>query len=100
LSIGDSTYIQSGTKTSGYNDLQSKYSAGADVLVPVVNYATGLDGVKSSIPIVAFAMFHITAVQGDSGKYIEGYFTGGQSVSGSSGIGPSYGAYTPPRLAF
>lgn len=100
LSIGDSTYIQSGTKTSVYNDLQSKYSAGADVLVPVVNYATGLDGVKTSIPIVAFAMFHITDVQGESGKYMEGYFKGGQSVSGSSGIGPSYGAYTPPRLAF
>jgi hypothetical protein len=102
LSIGDTTYIQSGTKTSGYNDLLSQYPmpAGADVLVPVVNYPTGLDSVGSSIPIVAFAMFHITDIQGGSGKYIQGYFKGGLSVSGSSGIGPSYGSYTPPRLAF
>jgi len=102
LSIGDSTYIQSGTKTSNYNDLLKEYPmpAGADVLVPVVNYPSGLDGVRSSIPIVAFAVFRITAIQGGSGKYIQGYFTGGQSVSGTSGIGPSYGVYTPPRLAY
>jgi hypothetical protein len=102
LSIGDTTYIQSGTKTSNYNDLLSKYPmpAGADVLVPVVNYPTGLDGVKTSIPIVAFAMFHITDIQGGSGKYIQGYFKGGQSAGGSSGIGPGYGVYTPPRLAY
>ena len=102
LSIGDATYIQSGTKTSNYNDLLKQYPmpAGADVLVPVVNYPSGLDGVKSSIPIVAFAVFHITDIQGGSGKYIQGYFTGGQSVSGTSGIGPSYGVYTPPRLAY
>jgi len=102
LSIGDATYIQSGTKTSGYNDLRSQLATqtGTDMLVPVVNYPTGLDGVQSSIPIVAFAMFHITDVQGGSGKYIEGYFTGGQTVSGASGIGPSYGIYTPPRLAY
>jgi hypothetical protein len=100
LNIGDTTYIQSGTKTSAYNDLQTKYPAGADVLVPIVNYPSGLDGVKSSIPIVAFAFFHITDVQGGSGKYMEGYFKAGQSVIGSSGIGPSYGAYTPPRLAY
>lgn len=102
LSIGDGTYIQAGTKTSGYNDLNNQFSDlnSADVLVPVVNYPTGLDGVQTSIPIVAFAMFHITNIQGGSGKYMEGYFTGGLSASGSSGIGPSYGAYTPPRLAY
>ncbi len=102
MSIGDATYIQSGTKTSAYNDLLSQYPmpAGADVLVPVVNYPTGLDSVGASIPIVAFALFHITDIQGGSGKYIQGYFKSGLSVSGSSGIGPSYGAYTPPRLAY
>ncbi len=102
LSIGDTTYIQSGTKTSGYNDLLNQYPmpAGADVLIPVVNYPTGLDSVGASIPIVAFAMFHITDIQGGSGKYIQGYFKGGLSVSGASGVGPSYGAYTPPRLAY
>ena len=102
LSIGDATYIQAGTKTTGYSDLLDHCSSsdGADVLVPVVNYPTGLDGVKSSIPIVAFAMFHITDSKGGSDKYMEGYFTGGLSAGGSSGVGPSYGAYTPPRLAY
>jgi hypothetical protein len=102
LSIGDATYIQSGTKTSNFNDLLSQYPmpAGADVFVPVVNYPAGLDGVKTSIPIVAFALFHITDIKGGSGKYIEGYFKSGQLVSGSSGVGPGYGVYTPPRLAY
>lgn len=102
LSIGDGTYIQPGTKTSNYNDLLKKFPmpAGADVLVPVVNYPSGLDGVKSSIPIVAFALFRITAIQGGSGKYIQGYFKSGQTVGGTSGVGPSYGVYTPPRLAY
>jgi hypothetical protein len=102
LSIGDGTYIQSGAKTSNYNDLLKKFPmpAGADVLVPVVNYSSGLDGVKSSIPIVAFALFRITAIRGGSGKYIQGYFKSGQTVGGTSGVGPSYGVYTPPRLAY
>ncbi len=102
LSIGDSTYIQTGAKTSNYDDLLTKYPmpAGADVLVPVVNYPSGLDGVGSSIPIVAFALFRITAIEGGSGKYIQGYFKGGQTVVGTSGVGPSYGVYTPPRLAY
>jgi hypothetical protein len=102
LNIGDSTYIQSGAKTSNFGDLLSRYPmpAGADVIVPVVNYPSGLDGVGSSIPIVAFAVFHITDIKGGNDKYIQGYFTGGQSVSGTSGVGPSYGVYTPPRLAY
>jgi hypothetical protein len=102
LSIGDNIYIQSGTKTAAYNDLLSQYPmpAGADVFVPVVNHPAGLDGVKTSIPIVAFALFHITDIQGGSGKYIEGYFKGGLSPTGASGIGPSYGMNTPPRLAY
>jgi len=102
LSVGDTTYVQAGTKTSGYIELLKTYPmpAGVDVLVPVVDYPTGLDGVKTSIPIVAFAVFHITDIQGGSGKYIEGYFKGNQTVTNTSGVGPSYGAYTPPRLAY
>jgi hypothetical protein len=102
LNIGDRTYIQNGAKTANYDDLLKKYPmpAGADVLLPVVNYPSGLDGVGSSIPIVAFALFHITAIEGGSGKYIQGYFKGGQTVGGTSGVGPSYGVYTPPRLAY
>ncbi|MFT5034854.1 MAG: hypothetical protein ACI87L_000692 [Litorivivens sp.] len=102
LSVGDATYVQAGTKTSGYKELLKTYPmpAGVDVLVPVVDYPSGLDAVNTSIPIVAFAVFHITDIQGGSGKYIEGYFKGSQTFTNTSGVGPSYGAYTPPRLAY
>jgi hypothetical protein len=101
LNIGDGTYIQPGTKTSLYNELSSEYPTppGADVSMPVVDYPAGLDGVKSTIPIVAFAGFHIDDIQGGSGKYIEGHFIKGKTSGGSSGIGPYYGTYTPARLA-
>lgn len=94
LSIGDPIFIQStGLRTSAYN----KLPINADVILPVVT----INSQGAFTPILAFAVFHITAIttQG-SIKYVEGYFKSGLTVSGSSGIGPSYGAYTPPRLAY
>ena len=101
LNIGDGTYIQPGTKTSLYNELSSTYPTppGADIYMPVVDYPAGLDGVKSRLPIIAFAGFHIVDIQGGSEKYIQGHFIKGKTMSGSSGIGPYYGIYTPARLA-
>lgn len=100
LGIGDGTYIQPGAKTSGYKELSNKYpTLPVDVTVLVVDWPMGLDGVKDTLPIVAFAGFRIDDIQGGSGKYIEGHFIKGASTSGSSGIGPFYGTYTPPRLA-
>jgi hypothetical protein len=98
LNIGDNTYLQPGTKTSGYNDLGSKYPTppGADVTLAVIDDPLLA---KSSPAIVAFAGFHIDDVQGGSGKYIEGHFIQGAVTGGASGIGPYYGTYTPPRLA-
>ncbi|MBT2322941.1 Tad domain-containing protein [Variovorax paradoxus] len=100
INIGDQTWIEPGTKASNYNDLDSKYPTppGADVTVAVVDQASGWS-TNSQTPVVAFAGFHIDDVRGGSDKYIEGHFIKSTVASGSSGIGPYYGTYTPPRLA-
>lgn len=109
LAIGDNTWIEPGTKTTLYGDLDDKYptplspptantSPLLDVTLPVVNLPDGLNNLGQT-PIVAFAGFHITDIQGGSDKYIQGHFISGTITNGSSGIGPSYGSYTPARLA-
>jgi Flp pilus assembly protein TadG len=110
ISISDNTWIEPGTKTALYGDLDTKYptplspptantSPLLDVSLPVVNLPDGLNNLGQT-PIVAFAGFHITDIQGGSDKYIQGHFTSGTITTGSSGVGPSYyGTYTPPRLA-
>lgn len=99
LGIGDLTWIEPGTKTASYNDLDAKYPTppGADVSVLVVDTIDLTT--KGQAPIVAFAGFHISDIQGGSGKYIQGHFIPNFITPGSGGIGPFYGTYTPPRLA-
>lgn len=103
LGIGDDTWIQPGTKSTLYDYLDNKYPTppGADVTVPVVNES--LDLTNSPAEITAFAAFHIDEIKGSIGPnpkfYIEGHFISNLTTSGSSGVGPYYGAYTPPRLA-
>lgn len=100
LAIGDSTWIEPGTKTASYYDLDAQYPTppGADVSVIVVDMPNGLN-TKGQTPIVAFAGFHIDDIQGGSDKYIQGHFVQSTITGGSSGVGPFYGTYTPPRLA-
>lgn len=110
ISIGDNTWIEPGTKTTLYGDLDTKYptplsppaantSPLLDISLPVVDLPDGLNN-QGQTPIVAFAGFHITDIQGGSDKYIQGHFTSGTITNGASGVGPSYyGTYTPPRLA-
>lgn len=99
LNIGDLTWIQPGTKTASYNDLDAKYPTppGADISIIVVDTANLSQ--KGQAPIVAFAGFHIDDIQGGSGKFIQGHFIANFITPGSGGIGPFYGTYTPPRLA-
>ena len=99
LNIGDLTWIQPGTKTASYNDLDAKYPTppGADVSIIVVDTANLSQ--KGQAPIVAFAGFHIADIQGGSGKFIQGHFIANFITPGSGGMGPFYGTYTPPRLA-
>ena len=66
LSVGDSIWIQPGTKTTLY----SSVPVPADVVMPVVQ---DID-THAYVPIISFIGFHITASVGGSGKYIEGFF--------------------------
>lgn len=92
LRIGDSIWIQSGIK----NTIYSSVPWNVDVLVPVVDAAT-----SDAHPIVAFAAFHIDSANGASDKYIVGHFIAGYKVASvGGGVGPYYGAYIPPRLAY
>lgn len=100
LSIGTNIWMEPGTKTSLYNDLSAQYPTppGANVVLPVVNQPAGLT-TEQQVPIVGFASFHIDDIQGGSGQYIQGHFIAGMVAPGASGIGRSYGAYSPARLA-
>ena len=98
IGIGDNTWIQPGTKNVLFGDLFDKYPAGSEVTVVVVDMPSGLND-HGAVPIVGFAGFQITDIKGGSDKYIQGHFIPALPASGSSGVGPSYGAYTPPRLA-
>jgi Flp pilus assembly protein TadG len=99
LAIGEQTWIEPGTKSSLYDDLEAKYPSppGADVTVLVVDNPVGWS-TNTRTPIVAFAGFHISNVN-KKDKYIQGHFIKGSITSGASGVGPYYGVYTPPRLA-
>lgn len=92
LRIGDSIWIQTGIKTTIYSSVPSN----VDVLVPVVDDAT-----SDAHPIVAFAAFHIDSANGANDKYILGHFIAGYKIASvGGGVGPYYGAYIPPRLAY
>ncbi|RDK01160.1 pilus assembly protein TadE [Paraburkholderia lacunae] len=91
LSIGDSIWIEPGTKTTLY----SSVPINVDVLVPVVQSLA-----SSTETILGFAAFHIDLAVGGSGKYIQGHLiTNFKVATGSGQGGPFYGAYVPPRLA-
>ncbi|MDN7183082.1 pilus assembly protein TadG-related protein [Caballeronia sp. SEWSISQ10-4 2] len=94
LSIGDTTWIQSGVKNSIYNNVPVP----ADVLLPVV---TSLN-TGSAVPIVGFAPFHIDGAVNGSNPYISGHFIAGYKAPGASGgggAGTYYGAVTAASLA-
>lgn len=99
LAIGDPVWVEPGTKTASYGDLSAKYPTppGADVSILVVDAADLKN--KGTTAIVAFAGFHITEIQGGSGKYLQGHFIPNFITPGASGVGPFFGTYTPPRLA-
>jgi Flp pilus assembly protein TadG len=99
LGIGDMTWIQPGTKAASYDDLDAKYPTGpgADVTVLVVNTADLTN--HGQAPITAFAGFHISDIVKAPEKYIEGHFIPSVVAPGGVGIGPFFGAYTPPRLS-
>ena len=106
LSIGDSIFIKSGTASNLFQDTNACSAAGTGQLkgtcewvsVPVVGSIT--TGAPQTV--VAFACLHILSAswQG-SYKYVTVQMSADQSkctVANSGGVGPNYGAITPPRL--
>lgn len=94
MSIRDKTWIEPGTK----NTLFSSVPVPSDVLLPVVTDIK----TNSDVTIVAFAPFHITAVDGGAGKYIRGYFIANYKAprtGAGPGDSPYFGAHVPPVLA-
>lgn len=95
VSVGDNTWIQTGTKTAIYGAV----NVPSLVLLPVVVDVS----TNSSVPIVAFAPFMIDASVGGSNKYIQGHFVTDYrptNVGPGPGGTPYYGAYIPPVLAY
>jgi hypothetical protein len=103
LSIGSSpgTWMQSGTENSVYNAASACSAAGngqcawATVAVVSDPSASGFQ------PVVAFACLHILDASKGSMPYVLVQMSNDMShceTLASGGVGPNYGAYTPPRL--
>lgn len=101
MSIGDKVWVQTGTKTNLFDEVNSQL-AGTTVLIPVVNDPTGTGfNTNGQMSIVAFAAFYIVSAAGGSSKGVYGHFVDNYKANGSGGgAGPNYGAYSPPRLAW
>ena len=103
FSIGASpgTWIQTGEKNSIFKDTAACSAAGngqcAWATVVVVN-----DPSQSGFqPVQAFACLHILDASNGSTPYVLVQMSNDMShceTANSGGVGPSYGAYTPPRL--
>ncbi|MGC8775179.1 MAG: TadG family pilus assembly protein [Chlorobaculum sp.] len=95
LSIGDSIWIQPGTKTTIYGSVPTN----VDVAVPVVD---NVGATHSHQTVIAIAGFHITGVVKHGNKsVVKGHFIPQSMVSNlhpGNGTGTPYGAYTPPFL--
>lgn len=94
IRIGDSVWVQPGVKDTIYSSVPTNVT----VLVPVVAQVDS----KTYAPVVAFGAFHIVAsVRGGNDAYIEGHFVAGYKMrTQASGIGPDFGGYVAPRLAY
>ncbi|MFX1802752.1 pilus assembly protein TadG-related protein [Paraburkholderia sp. A1RO-5] len=103
FSVGGSpgTWIQTGEENTLFNNTATCSAAGngqcAWVTVPVV----ADPGTSGFQPVVAFACLHILNASNGSLPYVLVQMTNDMShceTPNSGGVGPSYGAYTPPRL--
>lgn len=106
LSIGDSIFIKSGTASNLFQDTNTCSAAGKVpakrtcewVSVPVVGSIT--TGAPQTVK--AFACLHIlSATWQGSYKHVTVQMSADQSkctVANAGGVGPNYGAITPPRL--
>ncbi len=100
IAIGDSLWVQPGSKTALYSDVSNCSAAGNKkceyAMVPIIQDVS----THSHQPVVAFACVHVLDGIGGSGKYVL-FQMSADSVkcqNSGSGVGPNYGINTPPRL--
>jgi Putative Tad-like Flp pilus-assembly len=97
VSIGDNVWIEPGVKTTIYSSVPT----GVTVIVPVASQIDGSATYATFTPVLAFAAFYIEGSYGADNKSIQGHFVGGYKIpTQASGIGPNYGGYVAPRIAF
>ncbi|NLP61722.1 pilus assembly protein TadG-related protein [Paraburkholderia sacchari] len=103
FSVGGSpgTWIQTGTENTLFNNTSTCSAAGngqcAWVTVVVVNDPT----TSGFQPVTAFACLHILDASNGANPYVLVQMSNDMShceTPNSGGVGPGYGAYTPPRL--
>jgi|LauGreDrversion4_2_1035121.scaffolds.fasta_scaffold60061_2 hypothetical protein len=103
VSVGGQVWIQPGTKTTLYSDVDACSAAGNKsceyVMVPVVQDIS----THARSTVIGLACLHILSATGGSGKYIEVQMSADADkcqAKNSSGSGPAYGMYQPPRLVY
>jgi len=102
LAVGENIWIQTGTKTTLYSDVNNCSSAGNRKCeyanVPIVQDVS----THSYTPIVAYTCIRIVSAIGGSEKYITMQMSNNADkcqAKGSGGGGTYYGELVPPRLA-
>lgn len=103
IGIGDSIWIQPGTKTTLYASVNNCSASGDKsceyVMAPVVAKVD----THAYNPVLAFACLHVILAKGASEKYIQLEMSADPDhcqATNSGGIGPAYGALMPPRLVY
>jgi Flp pilus assembly protein TadG len=101
--IGDKTWIQTGSQTTLYGDIQACSSTGNKkcqyVFIPVVQTINS----HAFNTIIAFSCVQILNAVGGSSKYAVVQMSADSTkcqIGSSSGGGPNYGARIPPRLVY
>lgn len=102
IAVGTNIWIQTGTKTTLYSDVNNCSAAGNKVCeyvsVPIVQDVS----THSYTPIIAYTCMRIVNAVGGSQKYIVMQMSANADkcqAKGSGGGGGYYGALVPPRLA-
>ena len=97
LSMGDSTWIEPGSKTTLYKDVHDCSAAGNKRCEYVVIPTVSTIDVHARSTIQAFACLHI--LDGStSGKYIQAEMSNQCVAPLSGGVGTNYGVTSPPSL--
>lgn len=98
MSVGDSVWVQTGIKTSNYDNVNDCSAAGNKsceyVTVPVANLING----HVHSPVTGFACLRILRALGGNSKFVEVQMSTKCEAGYSGGVGPGYGVVSPSSL--